>query len=90
VIDGFTLNRAIITTARGGDWIDLEVKNEIDKSGKCSLFYLLKNSLRKYRAIMVEIQGYYRDDRSSNVDNMTMQLVLESGGLGILLLLLYF
>ena len=34
VIDGYTLNKAIVSTSRGGNWIDLEVLKEIDKSGK--------------------------------------------------------
>lgn len=33
VVDGFTLNKSIVSTNRGGNWIDVEVKNEIDRSG---------------------------------------------------------
>ena len=33
IIDGFTLNKAIVSTSRGGNWIDAEVRKEIDKSG---------------------------------------------------------
>ena len=38
IIDGYTLNKAIVSTSRGGNWIDVEVKNEIDKSGMTNIF----------------------------------------------------
>ena len=40
IIDGYTLNKAIVSTSRGGNWIDVEVKNEIDKSGNADIYYL--------------------------------------------------
>lgn len=40
VVDGFTLNKSIVSTARGGNWIDLEVRKDINESGK-SIFNVL-------------------------------------------------
>jgi actin-related protein len=50
VVDGFTLNKSIVSTNRGGNWIDVEVKNEIDRSGMvCSLLYIRVAETTKYR-----------------------------------------
>ena len=33
MVDGFTLNKSIVSTTRGGNWIDLEVRKDINESG---------------------------------------------------------
>ena len=33
IVDGYTLNRAVITTRRGGDWVDDAVRREIEATG---------------------------------------------------------
>ena len=33
VVDGYTINRAVVTTRRGGDWVDHAVRREIEAAG---------------------------------------------------------